>query len=199
MERNHMKTKFAAAALWAVSSSFGLAVVGCAHHDHMDDEPQAEMKPRHVEPKEEDFPAEDQVRAVDRFASRQSAAGARSDANLFAAHFDCNQLNALGQTKINLMFQSQNAQDCMVIYVDVPRDQIDACRTSVEQYARQMAMSSGKFQVKAGANPDSLTPARVGLAGLPRTDSQYKSALSGNMDTGGMATSSGTAAPAASK
>src|SRR4051794_30955032 len=87
---------------------FGTAglMLGCSHH-HNDDMASEDTTPktRHVasSAKEEDFPDEDQVRQVDRFAGVQAAEGALGDSTLHMVHFTGNRLNSLGESKINLM------------------------------------------------------------------------------------------------
>src|SRR4051812_25759257 len=50
-----------------------------------------------------------EVRATQRFTDAQVASGARADATLHPYHFDCLDLNSLGQRKLDAMLKDDDA------------------------------------------------------------------------------------------
>jgi hypothetical protein len=167
---NYRKT----VALWVLGTA-GL-MLGCSHHkdDEMASDESA-SKPRHVSSaKEEDFPDEDQIRQIDKFAGVQAAAGAQDDSTLHLVHFTGNRLNSLGESKINLMMQNHHPEDSMTIYLDMPQDMSQARRSSVEKYMAGMGVAPERVKVAAGINPQSTTPSALGVQGLERTDSEHQ-------------------------
>src|SRR4051794_18309148 len=67
------------------------------------------------------FRPDGEVRATQRFADAQTAAGARADATLHPYHFDCLDLNSLGQRKLDLMLKDDDACAPIVVYLDLPQ------------------------------------------------------------------------------
>src|SRR3954469_1495633 len=62
----------------------------------------------------EDFIAVGDHRAYNQAMLAQAASGARADATLYAYHFDAGNLNSLGQQKLSLMLQDDDAKTPMV-------------------------------------------------------------------------------------
>jgi hypothetical protein len=177
--------------LWLLGST-GL-MFGCGHHNR-DDMAADETTPRtrHVSSgKEEDFPDEDQVRQVDRFAGIQAAAGAQDDSTLHMVHFTGNRLNSLGESKINLMMQNHRADDSMMIYLDMPKDMSEARRSSVEKYVAGLGVAPEHVKVAAGINPQSTTPSFLGMQGLQRTDSDHRTGEAPQMNQSPAVTAGG--------
>src|SRR5213592_1110073 len=66
------------------------------------------------------FPADEQVRPVDRMVDVQSAAAARSDATLNDSHFGRGaSLNSLGRARLDLMLRDDDDATPLVVYLDV--------------------------------------------------------------------------------
>ncbi|HEX8912020.1 MAG TPA: hypothetical protein VF796_06640 [Humisphaera sp.] len=107
------------------------------------------------------FRPDDEPRTVTRLFDAQSAAGARADATLRAAHFDGGNpsvLNSLGEEKLDLMLGDDDALP-LVVYVDVPKDDASAARQrAVEVYLRDRGLAADQVKVVAGANPRTSTP-----------------------------------------
>jgi hypothetical protein len=165
---------------WMVISAavcLSIALTGCGGKKR--DESTRRMPQRAETPKKqhgEDFPAEDEVRQVDRFAAVQAAAGARYDSTLYSVHFDGGALNTLGQSKLNMMFQEGRMKAGTPVYIDLPQDDaFNNRKESVEHYVGNLNTTGRNVKVIAGGNPAVLMPAQSGLMSLPRTASDYKS------------------------
>src|SRR5437868_14135648 len=70
----------------------------------------------------ENFPPDDAVRSAQRFMQVQSASGARADATMQPWHFDGNNLNSLGEQKLDLMLADDDANDPMVVFLNMPEN-----------------------------------------------------------------------------
>jgi hypothetical protein len=119
------------------------------------------------------FPADSDVRPVDRMVEVQSAAAARSDATLNAAHFDRGAaLNSLGRAKLDLMLRDDDESLPMVVYLDV-RDAggaTDAHRDAVRHYLADRGVADAQLEFRTGPNLEYTRPARDGLRGLKKLD-----------------------------
>ena len=123
-------------------------------------------------PRGEAFQADEQPRAVHRFAHAQSAAGARHDAALHPHHFDRGTLNSLGQEKLELMLKDDEACDPLVVYVDVPSNDVLAGRMdSVKVYLKDRGLQDRQIQLEAAANPSARGPAAPGIVAKRLIDS----------------------------
>ena len=123
-------------------------------------------------PRGEAFRADNEPRAVHRFAHAQGAAGARHDATLHPDHFDRGTLNSLGQEKLELMLKDDDACDPLVVYVDVPSGELMAGRMeSVKVYLKDRGLEDRQIQLEAGANPAARGPAAPGIAAKRLIDS----------------------------
>lgn len=168
--RNASPTRFAllgAAAVLAAASA-----VGCQN----DRDGARATRPRVVHG--EQFPAEGQVRPVERFVHVQSAAAARSDATLNADHFDGRgSLNSLGRRKLDLMLHDDSAPP-LVVYVDLSRSTAaaraagaeaplpEAHHTAVRAYLADRGVNAEQLDLRNGPNVGNTRPARDGLRGL---------------------------------
>ena len=126
----------------------------------------------------ERFPAEGQVRPVERFAHVQSAAAARSDATLNADHFDGRaNLNSLGRRKLDLMLHDDAAPP-LVVYVDLSRSAAaaraagteapspEAHHAAVRAYLADRGLGADQLDLRNGPNLGNTHPARDGLRGM---------------------------------
>src|SRR4051812_25742266 len=93
------------------------AVVGCEQHKEPDTRVHGQS-----------FRPEGEERATQKFIATQTSAGARTDATLRAYHFDCGDLNSLGQEKLDLMLRDDDACAPLVLYVDVAQDEFSDSR-----------------------------------------------------------------------
>jgi hypothetical protein len=145
------------------------AITGCQHDHHQDHDGAASIYG-------ETFPADGETRATDRFAQVQSAAAARADATLTAAHFDGRgSLNSLGRQKLDLMLRDDDAAAPMVVYLNLPSStngaapttaSTDAHRQSVRAYLVDRGVNDAQLEFRAGPNLAYSHPARDGLRGL---------------------------------
>lgn len=131
------------------------------------------------------FPADGDVRSVDRFAEVQSAAAARADATLTASHFDEDGgLNSLGRSKLDLMLRDDDASSAMVVYLDVrgrgngagntggsgATQFFDAHRyeDGARRHLADRGVGDARVEFRQGPNVGYTHPAREGLRGLSR-------------------------------
>jgi hypothetical protein len=145
------------------------ALAGCQHDHHQDHDGAATKYG-------ETFPADSEPRATDRFVQVQSAAAARADATLTAAHFDGRGgLNSLGRQKLDLMLRDDDANTPMVVYLNLPSSSdgaapttasTDAHRESVRAYLVDRGVNDAQLEFRAGPNLAYSHPARDGLRGL---------------------------------
>ena len=123
------------------------------------------------------FPADEQVRPVDRAIDVQSAAAARSDATLNKYHFDrAGELNSLGRSKLDLMLKDDEASLPMVVYVDIrengdhQRSDVSRYEASARRYLADRGLLDDRVEFHTGPNLESTRPARDGLRGLKRLE-----------------------------
>jgi hypothetical protein len=125
------------------------------------------------------FPADTDIRPVDRMIEVQSAAAARSDATLTAAHFDRGAaLNSLGRAKIDLMLRDDDETVPLVIYLDM-RDTAgvtDAHRDAVRHYLADRGVADAQLELRTGPNLEYTRPARDGLRGLHQLEGKPEDA-----------------------
>jgi hypothetical protein len=123
------------------------------------------------------FPADDEVRPVDRFVHVQSASAARADATLNDAHFDGRgALNSLGRQKLDYMLRDDDAAAPLVVYLDVrdggaaqatpSAEPSDLHRESVRVFLADRGLTDAQMELRAGPNLAYSHPARDGLRGL---------------------------------
>ena len=123
-------------------------------------------------PRGEAFRADDVPRAVHRFADAQAASGARHDATLYPHHFDRGVLNPLGQEKLALMLKDDEICDPLVVYLDVPSNDLLAGRQeSVRVYLKDRGLEDRQVQLEAGPNPNARGPAAPGIVAKRLIDS----------------------------
>lgn len=121
----------------------------------------------------EGFPADHEVRAVDRFADVQSAAAARKDGTLNAYHFAGQELNSLGREKLDRMTRHDAAQP-LVVYIDLPRAaaQSGGHADAVRAYLADHGVADDKVEIRNGPNLEYSRPAKDGLRGLKRLEEE---------------------------
>jgi hypothetical protein len=134
----------------------------------------------------EDFIPQGEMRATQRFALVQEANGARSDATLYACHFDGKVLNSLGEQKLSLMLQADQACDPLTIYLSINNDDLYAARQqAVQSFLVEQGLKGEQIAFKSGANPDSYSSAADNLAAESKIDGSTANAsdTSGGSDT----------------
>src|SRR5205814_4814527 len=101
------------------------------------------------------FPASGEIRDVQRIERVQAASGARADATLAPAHFDKGELNSLGRQKLSLMIDDDDANNPLIVYLDVPADdEFKAARQdSVIAYLKDQGLVEKQVSLRAGPNP----------------------------------------------
>ena len=140
----------------------------------------------------ETFPADGEPRDVDRFIDVQSAAAARIDGTLTAAHFDADGgLNSLGRRKLDLMVRDDDADaPPLVVYLDVRENSAAGSGStrpaslarhedSVLAFLTDQGVDAQHVRLRPGPNTQYTRPAEDGLRGLRRLEGQGEAAGSG--------------------
>ena len=123
-------------------------------------------------PRGDEFRPDDYPRSVHRFAHAQAASGARNDATLHPHHFDGGALNSLGQEKLALMLKDDELCDPMVVYLEVPSDDLLPGRQdSVRVFLKDRGLQDAQVRLEANPNPAARGPAAPGVAAKRLIDS----------------------------
>jgi hypothetical protein len=134
--------------------------------------PDGEFGKAVTRPRGEAFRADDAPRTVHQFAEAQSASGARYDATLHPQHFDRAMLNSLGQEKLGLMLKDDEICDPLVVYLELPSNDLLAGRQdSVRVYLKDHGLDDKQIQLEVGPNPNARGPAGPGIAAKRLIDS----------------------------
>jgi hypothetical protein len=98
----------------------------------------------------------------------QFAAGAVEDAMLFAIHFDGDQLNSLGQQKLDAIVAARSKVAPLKLYLNLPKDDAanTARQTTVETALKTSGLTLEQFELAVGPNPAALRPAAAGVDAL---------------------------------
>src|SRR5262245_40654148 len=83
------------------------------------------------------FPAPGEERDTERVQRISAAAGARCDSTLQSYHFDKGELNSLGQQKLSLMLDDDDANNPMTIYMNLPEEYRAARQDAVVAFLKQ--------------------------------------------------------------
>jgi hypothetical protein len=142
---------------WTMSIVAVALFAGCAH--------QAE-KPKPAIAHGEVFTKPGAATSVGRFTQAQAANGAKADAMLYPRHFDGDQLNSLGQTKLDLILKASPAGQPVVVYLDMPHDQMTARQPAVAAYFKDAGLQKSQIELVEGPNPNATTPAAYNLPGI---------------------------------
>jgi hypothetical protein len=133
----------------------------------------------------EEFAPDDQPKMIDRIMQTQYARGARSDATLYAVHFDGSNLNPLGMAKLDLMLRDDSAFP-LAVWMSVPDDEkAQSRRMSVATYLKDHGVPPEQVTFGQGANPQTLHPAAEGLKDLDKMDQGGAAAAAPVLSTGG--------------
>jgi hypothetical protein len=129
---------------------------------------------------------DNETRLVDRWSRAQAASGARQDLMLYSDHFDNNQLNSLGRSKLALILDGHEADLPVTIYVSGPQNAAQARIAAVDSYIKD-AYAGQQFQLKEGFNYDLTTPALYNLGALQKLNKPTgaQNATAGGGDTTG--------------
>ena len=92
----------------------------------------------------------------------QAAAGAKADATLYDRHFRGDRLDALGQTKLDLILKGTGVGEPVHVYLDVP--DAPARRAAVAAYLADAGVPADAVVLAAGPNPGNTTPTAYNLA-----------------------------------
>src|SRR6476469_4414654 len=68
----------------------------------------------------EEFGPNDTMRASQKFMLAQQASGSRHDATLHAQHFNGKELSSLGEQKLDLMMEDDDANEPFAVYMGQP-------------------------------------------------------------------------------
>jgi hypothetical protein len=128
------------------------------------------------------FPPPGEVRDTQRISRVQCASGARADSTLQAYHFDKGELNSLGREKLSLMIDDDDANNPLVVYLNVPADDEfkGARQDSVVAYLKEQGLEEKQVSFKEGVNPGTNHPAQDGLTRLAKTETGLAGATAGS-------------------
>ncbi|HWE00870.1 MAG TPA: hypothetical protein VG326_00570 [Tepidisphaeraceae bacterium] len=152
-----------------------------------------ESQPRDAVVHGEDFIPDDAARSVREFVNMEAANSARADATLRLYHFDNGILNSLGEDRLDMILRNGDANNPLVIYLDLPADDPDNTRrqTAVNAYLKDRGLTDEQIEFKAGPNPNVnsfAAPLLAGQAAGPSGPSSA-SASAAPAPTGGSASS----------
>jgi hypothetical protein len=134
------------------------------------------------------FPGEGAHRSSTKFMQVQASNGAKADRTLRVVHFDGDQLNSLGQEKLNLMVGKDSCQTSattdgaattaaaaankpkFVVYLDVAEATVEARTESVKEYLEGKGLAAAQLKFETGPNPDGFIPAAPQMAKLAEMD-----------------------------
>jgi len=117
------------------------------------------------------FPASGEVRDSQRVVRASAAAGARADATLQPYHFDKGELNSLGEQKLNLMLDDDDANNPIVIYMNLPADEFKSPRQdAVVAYLKSEGLETNQVSFKPAPNMNSGGLAQTGISRLAKTE-----------------------------
>ena len=104
----------------------------------------------------ESYPTGDQTTAIQRIEQMQTDRASREDATLHAYHFDGNQLNTLGQARLDQMIADGDVASNLVVYLDVPSDVDQTQRQqAVSLYLKDRGLRDEQIRLENGVNPNS--------------------------------------------
>ena len=128
------------------------------------------------------FPPNGEMRDVQRIERVQNASGAREDATLEPYHFDKGEVNSLGRQKLSLMIDDDDANNPLVVYLNVPgNDEFKAARQdSVVAYLKDQGLEEKQISFKEGPNPATNHPAEESLIRMSKTETGTAPSNSGS-------------------
>ena len=134
---------------------------------------------------------------MDEINAAQSAAGAKSDGTLYPCHFDGEELNSLGRSKLYLMAEHRPARGPLVVYVNVTGDGsgTDARKEAIRDYLADMGLTGGAVQIKTGPNSATSFAAHDVMQRLSRTESTEDKAVYSETSSSSSSTSASSSTP----
>jgi hypothetical protein len=132
------------------------------------------------------FPPNGEMRDVQRIERVQEASGAREDATLEPYHFDKGEVNSLGRQKLSLMIDDDDANNPLVIYLNVSgNDEFKAARQdSVVAYLKDQGLEEKQISFREGPNPATNHPAEESLIRMSKTETGPAAGNSGSSPGG---------------
>jgi hypothetical protein len=120
------------------------------------------------------FPSEDKKSSVDIMLEHTRAKGAAEDATLYAAHFDGDELNGLGQHKLALIVKGRQKNVPVTVYVNTPgeQDRIAKRVAMVESALGKLGVYGSDAKVEQGQNPKVGAPAAKAAKALQGDDAK---------------------------
>jgi hypothetical protein len=132
----------------------------------------------------ESYPTGDQTSSVQRIEQVQTNRATREDATLHAYHFEGNQLNTLGQARLDQMIADGEVASNLVVYLDLPADADQAQRQqAVNLYLKDRGLRDEQIRLESGANPNSAYAVTPTLPQPPAQGQQSAPAASGMAPT----------------
>jgi hypothetical protein len=139
-------------------------LAGCKNKQHLQGDVESEMN----QPMFEDEKA---PRATSSILETQRARGAAADGYLYAAHFDGEQLNALGQAKLEAIVAGTPVHQPVAVNLNLPEGgEMNAAREeAVIAWLGEHEIAADRVQVAIGVNETSRHLSSFGTGGMYET------------------------------
>jgi len=118
----------------------------------------------------EQFTDNNEVTSVGKFNQAQSAVGAREDAMLYDQNFHGNELNSLGEGKLDLIVKGTQTGDPVHVYLNMPHDQVAARQSAVTAYIKTEGVADDNIIVAEGPNTNPSTPTAYNIGAIYKGD-----------------------------
>ena len=142
----------------------------------------------------ENFVGDDAERSTGKLAQAQCAAGARDDAMLFDMNFHGDQLNSLGQGKLDLILKGTPTGDPVLVYLNMPHEQVAVRQVAVNLYLKGAGVSDDKIIVAEGPNLNQMHPSAYNLQHLYKKDGENYNGEHAKDDAAGLGAGGGMGA-----
>jgi hypothetical protein len=120
----------------------------------------------------EKFVSDSDARSIGRFDEAQCAAGAKEDAMLYDMNFHGDQLNSLGQGKLDLILKGTPSGDIVLVYLNMPHEQVAVRQVAVNSYLKSAGVSEDKIVVAEGPNLNQMHPSAYNLHHVYKKDGE---------------------------
>ena len=130
------------------------------------------------------FPDDHAYRPTAQAYKAQAASGARNDATLQSHHFDGENLNSLGEAKLDLMVRDDDTAAPMLVFLNLEKDddRTKGRRDAIVEYLKDRGMMGDQIEFKSGANPANAHMTAHSLARINKTETSSESS-SASTDT----------------
>lgn len=156
--------------LTLAASSTLLLSTGCASRMHGDD-----------------FMTYEAPTSTGEMAMAQSSSGAAEDAMLYDVNFHGQELNTLGQGKLDLITKGTHPGDPVVVYLNMPKEKATLREAAVKAFLKGEGISDDLIVLNHGPNPLANTPAAYNLNTVYKSDGASFNGQAADQDATGAA------------